>query len=72
MGKERPDIRAALYARCSTLDKGQDPDLQLEPLRDYCEKRGFTVSGEYVDNGISGTKDQKPQLDSLLETARKR
>jgi len=66
------EVRAALYARCSTHDKGQDPELQLEPLREYCEKRGFNMAGEYVDNGVSGTKDRRPQLDRLMEAARKR
>lgn len=65
-------VRAALYARCSTLDKGQDPELQLAPLREYCQRRGFTITGEYIDNGISGTKERRPQLDRLLEAARKR
>jgi DNA invertase Pin-like site-specific DNA recombinase len=65
-------VRAALYARCSTHDKGQDPELQLMPLREYCQRRGLIITGEYVDNGISGTKDRRPQLDRLLEAARKR
>ena len=72
MKKEEPTIRAALYARCSTHDKGQDPELQLVPLREYCQRRVFAISGEYVDNGISGTKDRRPQLDRLLDAARKR
>jgi DNA invertase Pin-like site-specific DNA recombinase len=70
--KEGSAIRAALYARCSTHDKGQDPELQLVPLREYCQRRGFTVTGEYVDNGISGSKDHRPQLDRLHDAARKR
>jgi DNA invertase Pin-like site-specific DNA recombinase len=65
-------MRAALYARCSTHDKGQDPELQLSPLREYCRRRGFEIAGEYVDNGISGTKDRRPQLDNLMSAARKR
>jgi len=65
-------VRAAIYARCSTHDKGQDPELQLAPLREYCQKRGFTLTGEYVDNGISGTKDHRPELDRLLDAAKKR
>jgi len=65
-------VRAALYARCSTLDKGQDPELQLVPLREYCQRRGFIITGEYVDNGISGTTERRPQLDRLLDAARKR
>jgi len=71
MEKERI-VRAALYARCSTHDKGQDPELQLVPLREYCQRRGFTITGEYVDNGVSGTKERRPQLDRLMEAARKR
>ena len=63
--KMKKEVRAALYARCSTHDKGQDPNLQLEPLREYCQRRGFVIAGEYVDNGISGTKDRHPQLDML-------
>jgi DNA invertase Pin-like site-specific DNA recombinase len=70
--KEMEKVRAALYARCSTHDKGQDPELQLVPLRDYCAKRGFTIIEEYMDNGISGSKDHRPQLDRLFEAARKR
>ncbi len=69
---EKETLRAALYARCSTHDKGQDPELQLSPLREYCQRRGFEITEEYVDNGISGTKDRRPQLDRLMEAARKR
>ena len=72
MKKESPIVRAAIYARCSTLDKGQDPELQLVPLREYCQRRGFAIDDEYVDNGISGTKDHRPQLDRLMDAARKR
>lgn len=71
MKKESP-AKVAIYARCSTHDKGQDPELQLSPLREYCQRRGFTIAGEYVDNGISGMKDKRPQLDRLMDAARKR
>jgi DNA invertase Pin-like site-specific DNA recombinase len=68
----KKEVRAALYARCSTHDKGQDPELQLRPLLEYCQRRGFEIAGEYVDNGVSGTKDRRPQLDLLMAAARKR
>jgi len=71
MKKEGNIVRAALYARCSTHDKGQDPEHQLAPLREYSHRRGFTIVGEYVDNGVSGIKDRRPQLDKFLEVARK-
>ena len=63
--------RVALYARVSTLN-GQDPEMQLRELREYCGRRGWTIAGEYVDCGISGSKEHRPQLDRLLVACRKR
>ena len=65
------NLRAGLYARVSTEDKGQDPETQLRPLREYAERRGFSVAGEFVDRA-SGTTEQRPQYQRLLEAARKR
>lgn len=49
--------RVALYARVSTLDKGQDPETQLRPLREYAARRGFIIAAEYVDTA-SGTTEE--------------
>lgn len=65
-------MKAAIYARISTADKGQDVDLQLNDLRSYAKARGCPVSNEYVDLGQSGTKDRRPALDSLMDDCRKR
>jgi DNA invertase Pin-like site-specific DNA recombinase len=64
--------RVALYCRVSTTDKGQDPNLQLIPLKEYCKAREWQVAGEYIDVGQSGDKDHRPELDRLLNDARKR
>jgi putative DNA-invertase from lambdoid prophage Rac len=64
--------KVGIYARVSTSDKGQDPELQLKDLRRYANARGWKVFGEYVDIGESGSKDKRPQLDRLMEDARKR
>ncbi len=61
--------RAVLYARVSTLD--QEPENQLAELRRYVEARGWQAT-EYVDRGVSGTKDRRPALDRLLADARRR
>lgn len=66
------ESRVALYCRVSTSDKGQDPNLQLIPLKEYCKAREWQVAGEYIDVGQSGAKDRRPQLDRLLNDARKR
>lgn len=63
--------RAAIYARVSTQN-GQDPMLQIRELREYCERRGWQIAGEYVDAGVSGAKDSRPELNRLLANARRR
>jgi DNA invertase Pin-like site-specific DNA recombinase len=46
--------------------------MQLRELRDYCQRRGWEVAGEYVDAGVTGVKEQRPELDLLLAECRKR
>lgn len=65
-------MRTALYARVSTADKGQDPEMQLRELREYCQRRGWDIAGEYTDIGVSGSKDSRPQLNRLMTDAAKR
>jgi len=65
-------MNAALYARVSTKDKGQDPEMQLTELREFAAKRGWQVVGEFVDVGVSGSKDSRPQLDAMLRLAKAR
>ena len=38
----------ALYARVSHDDNVQDPQVQLAPMRDYCQKKGYEWK-EYID-----------------------
>ena len=54
-------MRVAIYARIST-HLGQNPDLQLDALKDIAKNKGWEVVGEYVDV-ISGGKSskQRPQ-----------
>ncbi len=64
--------RVALYARVSTKNNGQDPETQLLALREYAQARKLAVFAEYVDVGISGSKDSRPALNRLMADARKR
>jgi DNA invertase Pin-like site-specific DNA recombinase len=64
--------RAAIYARVSTINNGQSPEMQTRELREYCERRGWNVAAEFVDLGISGSKDRRPELDKLMSDARRR
>jgi len=62
--------RIAIYARVSTTD--QSTESQLLDLRRYTRERGWTIFKEYVDKGISGTKDSRPALNELMNDAKKR
>jgi DNA invertase Pin-like site-specific DNA recombinase len=46
--------------------------MQTRELREYAERRGWTIAGEYVDVGISGTKERRPELDRLMADAHRR
>ena len=63
--------RAAIYARVSTL-ANQSPQMQLDVLREYAARRGFAVVSEFIDQGVSGARDQRPELDRLMVGARQR
>jgi len=62
-------MKAAVYARVSTLD--QEPENQLAELRRYATARGWTAV-EYIDRGVSGSKDRRPALDRLVADAKRR
>jgi DNA invertase Pin-like site-specific DNA recombinase len=64
--------RVAIYARVSTTNHGQDVGLQTRELRQFAEARGWTVAGEYIDSGVSGAKDSRPELNRLMADAHKR
>lgn len=46
--------------------------MQLNELREYAHRRGWQVIGEYVDAGVSGAKDSRPELNRLMADAHKR
>src|ERR1700729_2297646 len=64
-------LRVALYARVSTLN-GQHPEMQLSEMREYGAHRGWQIISEYVDEGISGSRERRPQLDRLMADAHRR
>jgi len=64
-------MRAFLYARVSTIDKDQNPEVQFSELRAFCKFRGWTVESEFVDR-MSGSKSQRPQWQEMLRRCRRR
>ena len=62
-------MRAAIYARVSTHDKGQDPESQLAEMREYCKRMGWEIYREYVDYE-SGSKAGREEFQEMLNDAR--
>jgi putative DNA-invertase from lambdoid prophage Rac len=57
----------AIYARVSTSD--QDCAMQLDELKEYCSRRKWSINSEYIDEGWSGRKSDRPALNRLLYDA---
>lgn len=65
-------VKAAIYARVSTVNHGQNPEVQLAELRRLCRARGWTIAHEIVDHGYSGGSSSRPGLRRLEALARSR
>jgi hypothetical protein len=61
---------AAIYARVST-DK-QKVDMQLNELREFVARSGWTIYNEYIDHSFTGTNTNRPAFLDMMEAARKR
>ena len=68
---EKEEVKIAIYARVSAKN-GQDPEMQLAELREYSRNRRWKIAGEYVDKGISGASDSRPELNRLMADANRR
>ena len=60
--------KACLYLRVST-DEQTTLNQEIE-LKRYCEAQGWEIYKIYKDEGVSGTKTSRPQLDLMLADMR--
>ena len=61
-------MKAGLYLRVSTAEQ-TTLNQELE-LKKYCEREGIEIFKIYKDEGISGAKTSRPQLDLMLQDMR--
>jgi DNA invertase Pin-like site-specific DNA recombinase len=64
-------MKCAIYARVSTKNGGQDPLNQIAQLRQYCEKQGWDIAAEYIDQ-CSGKTSERPQFKAMFDAAYRR
>jgi len=63
-------MRIAVYGRVSTAE--QNAAMQIEELRAYCVRRQWEIVEEFIDSGVSGSKESRPALNRLLADAKRR
>jgi DNA invertase Pin-like site-specific DNA recombinase len=63
--------KTTIYARVSTKDKGQDPENQLQQLREFAKAQGWVVAHEYIDH-VSGKHSDRAQFKKLFADASRR
>jgi len=61
-------VKVAIYARVSTT-KDQSCERQILELQEIAKNHNWIVTGTYVDEGISGAKKNRPELDRMLKDA---
>ena len=65
---------AGLYYRLSQEDERQGESVSIDNqrtmLRKYAEEHGFEIHDEYIDDGVSGTTFQRPEVQRLLDDAK--
>lgn len=57
----------ALYARTSTDKQSKGLESQVLALSKYCQDNNIINFETYSDNGVSGTKENRPELDRLMK-----
>lgn len=63
--------KVALYCRVSTT-KDQSCERQLVELREVADNHGWVIADEYIDEGVSGAKKSRPELDRMMRDAMSR
>ena len=74
MNTKQKNYIAGLYLRLSQEDERQGESVSIDNqrmiLRKYAEEHGFEIYGEYIDDGVSGTTFQRPEVQRLLDDAK--
>lgn len=65
-------MRVGIYGRVSTVDKDQNVETQLIPLREFCRDQGWTIVGEFIDHASAQDVAHRAQWRQLLDVAAKR
>lgn len=66
-------MNVVIYARYSSHNQTeQSIEGQLEVCYQYAKENNYTVVGEYIDRALSGTNDNRPQFQQMIEDSNKK
>ena len=66
-----PEKTAVIYARFSSSGQREESiEGQLRVCKDYAERNGYQIVGEYIDRAISGRSDDRPDFQRMISDAR--
>ena len=64
--------KAVIYARYSSDSQSeQSIEGQMRVCKEYAEKNGYVIVGEYVDRAITGTNDKRPAFQQMISDSKK-
>ena len=66
--------RTAIYLRVSTDKQAQEGDsipAQRDALKKYVKEHNYILVGEYLDDGISGTKEDRAEFQRMMEDVKR-
>jgi predicted site-specific integrase-resolvase len=62
------ELRAVIYARYSSSSQREESiEGQVKECTAYAERNGYSVIGTYVDRALSGTTDNRPQFQKMID-----
>ncbi len=66
--KNTTPLKVIAYCRVSTDNQKEEGtiDLQVDAIREYCQKKGFDLVDIFKDEGVSGGLEDRPALASLF------
>lgn len=66
-------MNIVIYARFSSHNQNeQSIEGQLKTCYEYAKKNDYTIIGEYIDRALSGTTDNRPQFQKMIEDSNKK
>ena len=67
------ELRAVIYARYSSISQREESiEGQVKECTAYAECNGYSVIGTYVDRALSGTTDNRPQFQKMIDDSKRK